>query len=123
MQRQNGEPELVMTLEDQDDLVTSADALLLEERGTGITLLLHIKEAEGMLLTILMAPEHCSSLRLTCSDTIDNIIGEIELIRYPEAIALDFSLTVIILYQIFFVQIKHLLILLIIMRDLPDNSI
>ena len=89
VEAQDGEPELVVALEDEHDPVAPFDAQGLEVVGGPGRLLAHIVEGEAALRAVQGDVEHGQLLRLAAGQLVDHVEGEVELLLVLEGDGLD----------------------------------
>ena len=80
MERKNGEPELIVPLENHHNLVALFDAEALEVVCRPCRAVLHVPESEAALGLVLGNMEHCKLVRALCGNSVNNVIGKVELV-------------------------------------------
>ena len=84
MQAENAEPELVVPLKHQHDLVAALDAERSKVVGCLRRCVLHILESETALGTILGHMEHCELIGLSFCKLINKVKRKVELLGVLE---------------------------------------
>ena len=103
VQSENGEPELIVTLEDNHDHVALLDALFAQHICRLVAVIFQVAISEYSLFTRRVAPEKRTFVRFGSRDGIDNIISEIEIFRAFEGIINYMSVFVIYLIHKVFI--------------------
>ena len=103
MQSENGEPELIVTLEDNHDHVALLDALFAQHICRLVAVIFQVAVSEYSFFASRIAPEKCAFVRFGSRDGIDNIISEIEIFRAFEGIINYMSVFVIYLIHKVFI--------------------
>ena len=81
VERQYREPELVSSLQYQEDAVALLDALALKEVGRHIGILSDIAESESLLFVVFTYPEDRRLIRCSLCDLIHYIVCEVKCLR------------------------------------------
>ena len=79
MQRQDGEPELVMTLEHQHDHIAFLNAMLDEQVGSLIGIPAHIIKSKNFFLSLIIAPDHCAAVRFQPGNFVYHVVSKIKI--------------------------------------------
>ena len=103
VQSENGEPELVVTLEDNHDHVALLDALFAQHICRLVAVIFQVAISEYSLFARRIAPEKRTLVRFGSRDGIDNIISKIEIFRAFEGIINYMSVFVIYLIHKVFI--------------------
>ena len=103
VQSKNGEPELIVALEDNHDHVALLDALFAQHICCLVAVIFQVAISEYSLFTRRVAPEERTFVRFGSRDGIDNIISEIEIFRAFEGIINYMSVFVIYLIHKVFI--------------------
>ena len=103
VQSENGEPELIVALEDNHDHVTLLDALFAQHICRLVAVIFQVAISEYSLFARRIAPEKRTLVRFGSRDSIDNIISKIEIFRAFEGIINYMSVFVIYLIHKVFI--------------------
>ena len=103
VQSENGEPELIVALEDNHDHVALLDALFAQHICRLVAVIFQVAISEYSLFARRIAPEKRTLVRFGSRDGIDNIISKIEIFRAFEGIVNYMSVFVIYLIHKVFI--------------------
>ena len=103
VQSENGEPELIVALEDKHDHVALLDALFAQHICRLVAVIFQVAISEYSLFARRIAPEKRTLVRFGSRDGIDNIISKIEIFRAFEGIVNYMSVFVIYFILIVFI--------------------
>ena len=84
MQRNDGEPELVASLEDEHHFVAAANAERLEIGGSAIRSLLDLCKGEVDVLALIVCPAEGAPRRLLCGPSIDDVVSVVKVLGYAD---------------------------------------
>ena len=84
MQRNDGEPELVASLEDEHHFVAAANAERLEIGGGTIRSLLDLCKSEVDVLALIVRPAEGASRRLLFGPSIDDVVSVVKVLGYAD---------------------------------------
>ena len=85
VESKNGEPELVMALENKHNLIAALDSKRFEIVCGSARFLLDIPEGKAAFGSVVGNMEHCKFIRLFSAKGINNIIGKVEMLLVLEA--------------------------------------
>ena len=80
VEREDGEPELIVPFQHQQDHVALFDAVVGEHLGAFVGIELHLAEGEHPLLPRHVAPDHGAAVRLEAGDLVHHVVGKVEVI-------------------------------------------
>ena len=84
MQRNDGEPELVASLEDEHHFVAAANAERLEIGGGTIRSLLDLCKGEVDVFAVIVCPAEGAPRRLLCGPSIDDVVSVVKILGYAD---------------------------------------
>lgn len=80
VEREDGEPELIVPFQHQQDHVALFDAVVGEHLGAFVGIELHLAEGEHPLLPRHVAPDHGAAVRLEAGDLVHHVVGKVEVV-------------------------------------------
>ena len=94
VERQRGEPELVVAAQDHEHHVALANALVGEEVRGLVGPVLHVAEGEHVLLALGVAPLHGGSVGFGLGDVVDDVVCPVELLGIVQGDVADLAVLV-----------------------------
>ena len=104
MQRDDGEPVFVVTLERQHHAVTAFHASSQQHIGNAIALAADVAEGKDVLLSFGVAPDEGAFIWIFRCDGVDDIVAEVEIVRIMNLDIKELAVFVDSLVEEFFVN-------------------
>ena len=101
------EPELVVAPQDHEHAVSPADAAAGQKVRGLVAPELHVREGEGVLLALGVAPHHRAALRVVESDVVDHVVGEVEIVGIARLELREHAVGVVGLGAVLLMEVAH----------------